>query len=372
MRFKSIQNGFFITLLVLTTLAFVGLIRDFLLPVFWAAVLATLFLPLQRRWLTAIHGKPSVAALLTLLSIIVIVIVPLVAVGIAVARESVSLYERVASGEIDVQAPVRLAERALPVVTEFLQRFHVDVARIQQGLSNTAVAVSQFIASRALSFGQNALRFTAQLFLMLYILYFFIRDGASIIDDVVRALPLGDARERLLFGKFTEVSRATLKGTLVVGAAQGALGGVFFWLLGITAPVFWGVLMMVLSLLPAVGTALVWLPAAIILMLTGHVVKGIILIGAGVFVIGLIDNVLRPVLVGRDTRMPDYLILLSTLGGLTLFGLSGFVIGPIIASFFLAVWQMFADEFGADDDKTPASGKAKETKTVLDGVSADP
>jgi predicted PurR-regulated permease PerM len=157
-------------------------------------------------------------------------------------------------------------------------------------------------------------------------------------------LPLGDARERQLLAKFAEVSAATIKGTLVVGLVQGALGGGLFWILGIPAPVFWGTLMAVLSVLPAVGPGLVWGPAAIILLGLGEIVKGIVLIAAGVIVIGLVDNVLRPILVGRDTQMPDYLVLLSTLGGLTVFGVSGLVIGPVIAAFFLVVWEMFAQE----------------------------
>ncbi len=143
------------------------------------------------------------------------------------------------------------------------------------------------------------------------------------------------------------MSRATIKGTLVVGLVQGAIGGIAFAVLGISAPVLWGVVMALLSILPAVGTALVWLPAAIFLIVNGQIVGGVALILIGVFVIGLIDNLLRPILVGRDTRMPDYLILLSTLGGLAAFGLAGIIIGPIIAAFFLSVWHMAEKEFSA-------------------------
>jgi predicted PurR-regulated permease PerM len=183
---------------------------------------------------------------------------------------------------------------------------------------------------------------------MLYILYFFLRDGDRLVDAVIRALPLGDRRERRLLAKFAEVSRATIKGTLIVGVVQGALGGLLFWVLGIPGPVFWGAIMTVLAVLPVVGTALVWAPAAIILLARGEIVKGVVLLAAGILVIGLVDNVLRPVLVGRDTQMPDYLVLLATLGGLGMFGMSGFVIGPVIAAFFLVVWDMFAQEHAED------------------------
>ena len=199
-----------------------------------------------------------------------------------------------------------------------------------------------------MSIGQGTLRGTVFFFLMLYLLFFFLRDGPRMLEALVRALPLGDQRERHLLGRFAEVSRATIKGTLVVGIVQGTIGGIAFAVLGIGAPVLWGTMMALLSILPAVGTALVWLPAAIFLIVSGQIVGGIALILVGVFVIGLVDNLLRPMLVGRDTRLPDYLILLSTLGGLAGFGLAGIIIGPIIAAFFMSVWQMAEKEFNAD------------------------
>jgi predicted PurR-regulated permease PerM len=185
---------------------------------------------------------------------------------------------------------------------------------------------------------------------MLYLRYFFLKDGRSILDGAVHALPLGDDRERALLARFEEVSRATIKGSLVIGIVQGAIGGITFAVLGIGAPVLWGVVMALLSVVPAVGPVFVWAPAVLILLLSGRIAAGIILFIVGAVVISLVDNLLRPILVGRDTRMPDYLILLSTLGGLTAFGLAGVVIGPIIAAFFLTVWEMAIEEF-ADIDK---------------------
>jgi predicted PurR-regulated permease PerM len=190
-------------------------------------------------------------------------------------------------------------------------------------------------------------------------LFYFLRDGPRLLEGLVRSLPLGDERERHLLGRFAEVSRATIKGTLVVGIVQGAIGGIAFALLGIAAPVLWGVVMALLSILPAVGPALVWVPTAGVLIANGEWGTGIALIVIGVFVIGLVDNLLRPILVGRDTRMPDYLIMLSTLGGLAGFGLAGIIIGPIIAAFFLSVWHMAEQEFGptpAPSDTTEPGG----------------
>lgn len=343
-RGVAVQNASFFLLVALTTIAFFALIRDFLMPVFWAAVLATVFHPFQRRCVGLLRGRTSLAALLTMLTIVVLVVAPLALVGLAMSREAIALHERVASGDIDVRAPLRFLQGIAPLIGEYLDRFGISLDRLAQQLSNATVTITQFLASKALAIGENVLRFTALFVLMLYILFFLLRDGRRLVEIVIHALPLGDVRERRLLGKFAEVARATIKGTLVVGLVQGALGGLLFWAVGIPAPVFWGAVMTVLAVLPAVGTGLVWGPAAIILFALGEVGKGILLIVVGVLVIGLADNLLRPILVGRDTQMPDYLVLLATLGGLAVFGISGFVIGPVIAAFFLVVWEMFAQE----------------------------
>jgi predicted PurR-regulated permease PerM len=340
----TVQDASFFLLVALTTLAFLALIGSFLMPVFWAAVLATVFFPLQRRYVAGLGGRQSLAALATILTITGLVVAPLFLVGLAMSREAVELHEQVASGAIDLQAPLRFLRRVTPLASDYLGGFGIDIEALGQRLSASAVAITQFVASRALGIGQDLLRVTALFFLMLYILFFFLRDGSRLVATLIRVLPLGDVRERRLLAKFGEVSVATIKGTLVVGIVQGAIGGGLFWALGIPAPVFWGTLMAVFSVLPAVGPGLVWAPAAVILLGLGQVMKGIVLIAAGVVVIGLVDNVLRPILVGRDTQMPDYLVLLSTLGGLAVFGVSGFVIGPVIAAFFLVVWEMFAQE----------------------------
>ena len=343
-RGTAIQNASFLLLVALTTLAFLALIGAFLMPVFWAAVLATVFFPLQRRYVAGLRGHRSLAALATILTIIGLVVVPLVLVGLGVSREAVQLHEQIKSGAIDLQAPLRFLARITPLASDYLDRFGVDLEGMAQRLSTSAVAVTQFLASRALGIGQDVLRFTALFFLMLYVLFFFLRDGNQLVATLIRMLPLGDVRERELLAKFAQVSLATIKGTLVVGIVQGAIGGGLFWALGMPAPVFWGTIMAMVSVLPVVGPSLVWAPAAVILLGLGEIVKGIVLIAAGVLVIGLVDNVLRPILVGRETQMPDYLVLLATLGGLAVFGVSGFVIGPLIAALFLVVWEMFAQE----------------------------
>jgi len=342
---RRLQNAFFLSLLVLTTLAFFGLIQAFLLPVFWAAVLATIFHPLHRWCTQQLGGYGSLGSVATIGVILLLVILPLMSTGFAVAAEVSGLYERVAAGEVDPQFVVEWLDRNVPLATDFLSGLGLNIDQLRAHLSGAAVTASRFLASKAVAFGQDALRISGLTFVMLYLLFFFLRDGQALLNTMVRAVPLGDTREQRLLRRFATVARATLKGTLVIGIVQGGIGGVLFWALGIEAAILWGVVMGLLSLLPAVGAAVVWIPAAALLLIGGEWIKGLVLLLGGTLLIGLADNVLRPLLVGSDTGMPDYLILVSTLGGLTLFGLSGVVIGPVLAALFVAVWEMFAEEY---------------------------
>jgi predicted PurR-regulated permease PerM len=211
---------------------------------------------------------------------------------------------------------------------------------LQERLTAALTSASQLFAAQAVSIGQDAFNLVVSFFIMLYVLFFFLRDGQALVQRVNRLMPLSETVKHDLAGKFTTVVGATVKGNIAVAMAQGALGGFIFWALDLNAPVLWGVVMAFLSLLPAVGAAVVWLPMAVYLLISGQLMQGAVLIAFGVLVIGLVDNLLRPMLVGKDTKMPDYLVLLSTLGGISLFGLHGFVIGPVIAAMFIAAWEL--------------------------------
>ena len=345
MRLRTVESRAFLILVLLTTAAFLWIVRAFLMPVFWAVVLAVLFRPVFRHWLRLARGRPSVAAFLTTLTVILVILLPFGLLAAEVTRQALGLYGRVASGEVDLHAPIDFIERSIPILSDFLAEYGIEAEGLRASVENAALTVSQYIATQALTLGQGAFMFTLLFGLMLYFLFFFVRDWERILDAIVRALPLGDERERRLFAKFAEVARATMKGTLVVAAVQGILGGVLFAVLGIEAAVLWGVVMAVFSLVPAIGPTLIWGPAAILLLATGSVGKGIVLIVVGTLVIGLVDNLLRPILVGHETKMPDYLVLLSTLGGLAVFGIAGVVIGPLVAAFFLVVWEMMAEDY---------------------------
>jgi predicted PurR-regulated permease PerM len=181
--------------------------------------------------------------------------------------------------------------------------------------------------------------------LMLYVLFFLLKDGERLGIYLMKIFPLGNEKEKMLFHSFTSTTRAMIKGTVVVSLIQGLIGAILFFIAGVPSPILWGTLMALLALIPAIGPGLAWIPVGIILLLSGDILGAIIVLGGGAGIISLVDNILRPILVGRDTEMPDALILLSIFGGLATFGLAGIVIGPVIAALFISIWNLFSHEY---------------------------
>jgi predicted PurR-regulated permease PerM len=343
MQNPTFEQKAFILLLVLVTIAFFWILLPFYGAVFWAMVLAVVFSPLQERLLRRLGGRGNLAALLTLIICLLVAILPVIFITSAVVAEGTALYQKLESGELDAGAYVTSGIRMLPPsIQDQLARVGIsNLDGLREQISKGAMAGSQYLATKVFAIGQGTFEFFVSFFVMLYLLFFLLRDGKELVHRIRSAIPLAGNTKRRLQIKFTRVVRATVKGNVVVAAVQGALGGFIFWTLGIYSPLLWGVLMAFLSLLPAAGAGIIWAPVAIYLMLSGSLVQGIILTAFGVLVIGLVDNILRPILVGKDTRMPDYLILISTLGGLALLGLNGFVIGPLVAALFVASWNLF-------------------------------
>ncbi|MES2946737.1 MAG: AI-2E family transporter [Pseudomonadota bacterium] len=339
----SLENRVFLILLLAVTLAFLWVLWPFYGAVFWGAIFAMMFNPLFLRLLKRFPGKRTGAAMATVAIILLLVILPLALIVASLVQEAAALYQRMQSGDFNVGTYFQQVYAALPAwVLGLMERFGLgSTGLILERLSASLSKGSQFLATQALSIGQNAFDFVVSFFVMLYLMFFLLRDGSALARRIEKAVPLESGIRHDLAGKFVTVIRATVKGNVAVAALQGALGGVTFWMLGIHAPVLWGTLMAFLSLLPAVGAALVWGPVAIYFLVTGAIWKGLVLTAVGVLVIGLVDNVLRPVLVGKDTKMPDYVVLVSTLGGMALFGLNGFVIGPVVAAMFMAAWDLF-------------------------------
>ena len=353
-------------LLVVVSVALGWILLPFYGTILWGAIIALLFSPLYRWLLQRLKQRRTSAALLTLLAVLIIVVLPFALVTASLAREVTVIYERLQSGDLNPALYFRELFAALPSwVSSLLDRVGLsDFDVLQARLSAALTQASQFLATQVLSIGQNTFEFVANLCVTLYLAFFLLRDGDVVMRALHRAIPLPTAHKLELVGKFTTVIRATVKGNLLVAAIQGALGGLAFWFLGVTGALLWAVLMAFLSLLPAIGAGLVWLPVAIYFLVTGAIWQGVALTAYGVLVIGLIDNMLRPLLVGKDTRMPDYVVMITTLGGMAVMGINGFVLGPAIAAMFIAVWQIYittraSDELGEFELK-PDSGAAED------------
>lgn len=339
-------NKAFLLLLTAVSIGFAAILWPFMGAVFWAVVLAILFYPLKRRLQQRMPQHHNLATFITLLLCLLGVILPLILIGFSVANETILIYNRIAEGQINFGAYFQQINAAMPSwLVGFLERINLASAQaIQDKLSSVATEAGKLLAGQVVQLGQNTLGFIVSFGVMLYLLYFLLRDGQTLVTRLRDAIPMNPVHKRNLANKFATVIRATVKGNVAVAIAQGALGGLIFWILGIQGPVLWGVVMAFLSLLPAVGASLIWGPVAIYFLSTGAVTHGLILTAYGILVIGLVDNVLRPILVGKDTKIPDYIVLISTLGGMSLFGLTGFVIGPAIAALFIACWDIFTPE----------------------------
>lgn len=337
------SNAFFIIVLVGATVAMGALLEGSWQAIFWAVVLGMLFRPLQ-VWLTRRLGnRPTVAAGLIVVAVFLFVILPaLLMIGL-IFQEAARLVSGVNSGDIDPGQTLSWVQGYVPRIRDAVSGLGIEISDLADRLRSVAARAGEFVLSLAVGAGQNAAGVVLSFFLSLYLMFFILRDGPRIYRAIFEAVPLPADQKARFFREFAVVSKATLKGTVVIGLIQGTLGGAAFYFLGIQGAIFWGAVMAVVSFLPAVGAALIWFPAVIILFASGAVAKALILLAFGGLVISSVDNMLRPILVGRDTSMPDYLVLFTTLGGLSLFGITGFIVGPVIAAFFLVAWQIYSD-----------------------------
>jgi predicted PurR-regulated permease PerM len=341
---EAFEDKVFLFLVLGVSLAFFWILRPYAGAILWGTVLAIVFNGLNRHLRDRMRQRRSVAAAVTLLIIVVLVLFPVALIVESLIDEGSAVYQRIQSGQLDLGGWFRQVYAALPDwVVEQLNRFGLtNLETVQARLSGFLTQAAQIATAQALKIGQNTFEFVIALFVMLYLLFFLLRDGDLLSRRFRDAIPMKPGRQRNLAGRFTTVIRATIKGNLVVALVQGALGSLIFWILGVGAPILLGVLIALLSLLPAVGAPVVWVPVAIYLFATGSTWQAIALAVFGALVIGSADNILRPILVGKDTKLPDYVVLISTLGGIAVFGVNGFVIGPVIAALFVAVWEIFS------------------------------
>ncbi|MCC7007296.1 MAG: AI-2E family transporter [Acidobacteria bacterium] len=336
-RFRS---AFLLLLVIAVTLAFGAVLRPFATTILLAAILSGLVRPLYTRLERAFNGRRPLAAGVTLLLVLTLVIVPLFGVSTVVINQAMRVSERITPViEQMVSEPGWLGERVqrLPGferIEPFREQILTRLADVANRVGSTLVG---WLSSGTLS----TVNFVFQFFLLLYTMFFLLMDGPRLWRQILRHLPLTERDQLQMTERFLSVTRATVKGTLIIGLVQGSLSGLAFAVVGIPDALFWGVVMALLSVLPVVGGALVWVPACVILLLGGHPMRAVSLAAFCSLVVGSVDNLLRPRLVGRDTRMPDVVVLFSTLGGLAVLGASGFIIGPILAGMFITCWEIF-------------------------------
>lgn len=341
----GIERLFVLALLVIISLAFAMLIEPFFGAIVWAVVVAVLFQPVYQRISKWLSPRVNLAAALTLLLVILLVIVPAILLGMALVQEATSAYASLQAGEIDFGGVFLAFQNSLPAwaQSQLSALGYGDLTTLRPQIEEAIGTSLEFLIAQAFSVGQGAFRFLLALGVMLYLTFFLLRDGRNLAAQIEHVVPLSASKSAILIEKFFVVIIATIKGSFVIALLQGSLGGLIFWALDIRGALLWAVSMAIFSLIPAIGTGFVWVPVAAYLIITGAVWQGVVLILTGIFIISMVDNLVRPMLVGRDTRMPDYVVLISTLGGLQLFGFNGIVIGPLLAALFIAVWRIFAE-----------------------------
>lgn len=347
LRSRNFRNAFVLLLVAAISMLFLAVAWPFLKPLLLATMLAGLSHPLYRWIARAFGGRKSLASIATLVIIVLVVIAPLGGFMAVVVGQALEVSEKAipwarqhfgSAGSFD--AHVWLVAR-FPVLEPYVP----TQDSIVEYLGLAAKAAGGFLVTSASRLTAGSAAFVLNIFVMLYAMFFFLRDGEAIMDRIFSYLPLSHEDEMRMRDRFTSVTRATMKGSLLIGIAQGALAGAAFWLAGINGSAFWGTIMVILSIIPGVGAALVWVPAVIFLYVTGHALAATLLTVWCVAVVGVIDNVLRPILVGRDARMPDLLVFVGTLGGLFFFGPIGFIAGPIVCGLFITVWDIYGTTF---------------------------
>ena len=337
MRFRK---PFLIALVLAATMAFLYVIRAFLLTILIAAIASGMVYPLYARLVRLFGGRSSVASGVTIVATLLLVVGPLLTVVGLLVNQAAAISTTIRPVVERLVNEPTYAEEVLRRVPGY-ERIEPYRGQIITSAGNLVNAAGMFLVNSLSSTTRGTVTFVFHFIILLYTMFFLLRDGPGMRDGVLARMPLSDAEAQLMKDRFLSITRATLKGTLVVGVVQGTLAGIAFVVAGIPNALFWTVVMIVLSVLPVVGSAIVWVPACIVLMATGQTAAGILLAAYCALVVGSVDNVLRPRLVGQDTQMHELTILFSTLGGIATFGPVGFVIGPILAGLFQTSWNIF-------------------------------
>lgn len=344
---EKVKTALFFIVVALSTVLFIYLLKPFFGPLFWAAVIAGLFFPIHQFIRTKVRSR-DLSAFLTLTIVTAAIIVPLIFVGALVLMESVDLFgslnEEAASLMDKVKSfTARLANYPL------LSRLSIDAQTMTKAIVDGARNLVTLLFENISSLTQNTVVFIAKFFIMLYVLFFFLRDGERLREEVKNLLPFEEKKKEALLNIFTRTAKATLKVTIFIGGIQGLIGAILFVALGVKGALTWGVVMAVASIIPGVGCSIVWAPAGIIMIFLGEVLKGVLILLVGALIISSVDGLLRPILLKQDMEMHPLMIFLTSLGGIVCFGIIGFVLGPIIGALFLTVISMYKSLYAKEN-----------------------
>ncbi len=350
-RSPSVGRYFLIALLIILAVIFFTMVQYFILPIVLAAVFAGLFYPLYKKLLKPFRGNRSVASLVTCFILILLLLIPTYVIADLVANEAIKLYQTAEDGIRDIIRDIEEGESQLKnffTSLPLIQRFNIDAIDWQGAIEEIVKTSASLLASVINKASRETFMFFANIFITFFSMFYFFRDGEMIVKRLKYLSPLDEQYEDEIIRKFISVSRATIKGNLVLAIIKGTMGGITFWIFGVTSPILWGVIMIILSIIPLVGAWLIMYPVGIIMILTGDVWQGIAIILIAAIPIGNIDNILFPKLVGHDTGMHELIIFISMLGGLSIFGIMGLVVGPIIAAMFITILDVYSIEFRQD------------------------
>jgi predicted PurR-regulated permease PerM len=328
-----VHQAFVLAVLLATGAAFLGMIANFLIAIVMAAVIGGLLHPAQ-RWLAGrLRGREGPSAILLIIGTLLAFVLPLAGLAGVVAAEAVHVSQQIRPWVQEFRAHEGPLTDILPDwMLGYVQLLEPYRDSILDKLAEAASSTGSWLVANVSTVTQGTIGFLLSLFVMTYALYFFLVDGPRLVAALKSHLPLSAADRDLVVGRGLAVTRASLKGILVIGALQGLLVGLGLWAAGLSGAAFWGTIVFVLSAVPGLGAPLIWLPAAGYLAVTGEVGWAIALALWGALVVGLVDNILRPMIVGRDAKLPDLVVLVSILGGITTFGAVGIILGPIVAA----------------------------------------
>ena len=343
MQLKNYNVYFFFFILIGISVMAYFILKPFLVPFILAAILAHLFYFIYKAVLKLVKIK-SISAAITCSVVALLILIPIIFIASLVVSEVQNIIVHFSQNMGSIQSFTNGLKQDLSAIP--LIKF-IGVERFIN--ENTILDAAKTFSQNALLILQSTYNEVANiifvLFIMFFSLFYLLMDGEKLVKKIMQLSPIKDSYENNLIDKFNSITRATIKGTILIAILQGLIGSVLFAATGVSSPIILGLVMTVTSVIPAVGSGLVWVPVGLVMLLFGHITAGIIILVVGMLVISTVDNLIKPKFVGHDTQMHPLMILFATLGGIALFGISGFLVGPIIMSLFVALWDIYYLEF---------------------------